>query len=543
VARERERRLALLEQRKQRRQTNVPLANEPPVQVPEPVAAVASAEPPSGFDSHEQWRQALDVADAVAQVLRDVAGSAVGFEGSARTMGATELSAALVEAVFRIPPIQAVSLLWDGHRAGLPVLPEHQAAFARALLDRTPTMLSADNADMDADGLEAWQLYADSERIWHREIGVERQRRLIENLPLSVVDDLIDAGRMDSRAFPDSGEDHLYLLARLAPTELDREGLLALGWHEELTRREFNVRIAQGDIAVLDDLQALTSGQRRLAVQLREVRDTGEILPELLEQRWLWPVLERLAPTSASIRGNRQYGRWLAVRRTLRNIRGAHSARLCGDEKKYNLLLQTAWRNATSLRDAGSTGGWEARNFLAYLTLIRSGSVPHYDEALRFLEPVSQRGPSEEHLPPAARRRLAANRELLRTPKEQHKSAYMINPYVVLGVRDGFPEWKERWRKLRASLDPEGEARINEARDAIQAHERGRAATDPFALPLMPEKWEQTRPNKSATARDGTPMPRRTPAPTAEEQDVLRARAARGIVRAAGLHVGLPDRS
>lgn len=546
LRRERRRRLALLEQRKRRQRAEARPAETRAPQCPESeqLTTPASPEPPPGFHSNERCQQALDAARTVADAARDAGHPAPELDFSMRSMTAAELAAAVVRAVLPLPPVQAVSLLWHSHQAGLAVLPARQAARARVLLDRKPAMLTdEDNVDADADSdtEAAWQLFADHERSRYLRLDLERQRRLLEHLPLPVVDDLIEAGRVSPQAVPEDGEHRLYLLARIAPWRVSREELLVLGWHDELIRREFRARLARGDAAILQDIDTLKGDQRQLATALQAVRRTGKIPPELAKQRWLWPALERLAPNAGiNLREHKLYAQWLLVRRIIRAIRQAHQARLHGDEQRYHVLLQAAWGYATSLQESRAMAGVEARNALAYLIVLRAGHNPEYDDALGVLPGGPGQALSEAKLPQEAQLRLVANREVLGTLKQQHKSGHVLNPYAVLGVPDGFPDWKERWRELRRSLDADGEAQANEAKDAIQAWERGQAPVAPFALPLMPEKWANPRTDDRDTGRDAVSMSRRTPPPTADEQEFTRKHAAQGIVRATCSHVGLP---
>lgn len=543
LRRERQRRLARIEQRKHRqpaanapsesRETGRPANGEPTTPSPQ--------QPPPGFNSQQRWQQALDAASAVAQTVREAGHSAAQLDLAMASMSATELASAVVRAVLPLPPVSAVSLLWQGHQAGLSVLPMHQAARAQALLGRSPGMVtSQEGPEADPNVETAWQLYADYERSRYVQIPIERQHQLFEYLPLPVVDDLIDAGRVSAQAIPEGGEHRLYLLARLAPRRINGEELLTLDWREELVRREFSARLARGDVEMLQDIDALRGGQRQLAIALQNVRRTGKLPRELTDQRWLWPALERLAPNApVSLREHKPYVRWLLVRRILQCIRVAHLARLHGDERKYQVMLRTAWDNATSLEDSRAPVGWEARNALAYLKVIRAGREPKYDDALGVLTPAPGQALSEDKLPQEAQLRLATNREILHTLKDQHQSAPILNPYAALGVPDGFAGWKDRWRELRRSLDADGEAKVNEAKDAIQGWERGRAPVAPFALPLMPDKWANPRTNGRNAGGDWTPMHRRTPPSAPHEQEFARSRAAQGIVLAACGYVGL----
>ncbi|QFY12972.1 hypothetical protein GBF35_46185 [Nonomuraea phyllanthi] len=503
-----------------------------------------TAELPSGFKSSQEWQEALEAAHTVSNAARRAGHPDGDLDTSMQEMTAETLALAVVRAVLPLQPIQAVSLLLQCQKARLAVLPPRQAARAQALIKGAPNQLPPD------DGMEqtpedpvaetAWRLYAEFERLRHARATAEQQRRLLNYLPLPVIDDLVDAGRVTPNAIPESGAHQLYLRARLAPADINQEGLVALNWHDELARRDMNARLARGDLAALDGNSQLTTEQRRLAAALRSVRHTGAVPPELARERWLWSALERLAPNApVNLRKDKAYAPWMLVRRIYRAIREVHQARLRGDEQKYRTMLITAWNDATALQGSWTAAGWEARNALAYLLVFRGENNPKYDKSLDILSPAPGQALREHYLPQEAQHHIIRNREILNALKGQHKGPHMLNPYLVLGVPDGSPAWKERWRALRSSLDPDGEAQVNEAKDSIQMWERGRAPIAPFTLPLMPDKWASPQVGTSIAASGAMPMPRKTRPATADETEFARSQAAHGIVETARDHVRL----
>lgn len=554
LKRERQRRMALMAQRK-------PAAARPPMSREHQSSTAGTAAPPfrsahdaqkqrmpnppelpAGYESHAQWQQALKVARAVAAAARAAGHPQEALGPTVQDMPAEELAQAVVRAVVPLPATAAVTLLLQSNDVGLAVLPPGQAARTRALITQRPGEDHTASAPGAPAADEAWRLYEAYERIQHARVGVDDQRRLLNYLPMPVVDDLIDARRVSARAVPESGERRLYLQARLAPAEIDYEGLAALGWREEQVRRNFRARLTTGDLPAADDIPALKGEQRRLVAQLEEVRRTGRISPELTNKKWLWPALERLAPNvRVDLRRDKAYGPWLVVRRIYRTIQAAHQARLRGDDKRYQTMLRAASNNATALQDSWTLAGWEARNALAYLHVLRSSDESRYDDALAMLGEAPGQAIKEDQLSQEARHHLATNRGVLSALKNQRDRTHVLNPYLVLGVQDESPAWKDRWRKLRSSLDEDGEAQVNEAKDAIQAWERERALIPPFMVPLAPGKWANPRASNTATDKVDSPMPRQTKSPTADERDFARMRAAHAIVRAACQHVDLPD--
>ncbi|MFF4829393.1 hypothetical protein ACFY20_42120 [Streptomyces sp. NPDC001312] len=375
-------------------------------------------------------------------------------------------------------------------------------------------------------------------------VPAEGQQRLAQCLPLPVVDDLVDDGHLAVKAVPEDGDRRLYLQARLAPSQVDLEDLHGLGWTEEQARREFRIRLARGDVAVLDEARGLTDEQLRLAADLAQARATGRIPSELSARRWLWPALERLAPQAAvNLRRDKAFGSWYVVRRMHRALRAAHREQLLRDHKRADALLKRAQNDANALRDIWTPGSWEAKNLLAYLLVLNPTGDQPYDEALEVISPVAPgRGLREDQLPGAGRTHLEHNRTVLRQLQRHREDDHLLNPYLVLGVPDDAPTqvWKERWRALRRALDDDGEAAVNQAKDAIQARERGRAPAEPFLVPLMPQRWANPAAGAAATGAGAPPMPRRTAAPTQQERDYARDQAARGVIRAACQNVGLP---
>jgi hypothetical protein len=500
---------------------------------------------PAGFGTRETWQEALRAAAFIADAVREAGSPCRDLEDRRLTLTAHELAWTTVEAVRYLDPVEAVELLTEAHKAKLPVLPEVHALRARLLLDGLKDLATTDRtpdeADSESPADRAWRLYTCYERLLTAPVGADVQRELIEYLPLPVVDDLVDAGCLTARAVPEEGTRRLYLQARLTPSAIGTDGLQELGWHSELARREFYTRVADGDASVLAQTSGLTDGQRELIAELRAVGQSGRVTPELSRKPWLWPILERLAPQApVNLRRDKAFAPWLVVRRIQRALRLAHQSRLRGEEQKRLTMLRTAWNDAHALQSSWSLAGWEARNVMAYLLVLQADDDPQYEEALDTLNPGPSSGMREDRLPSEARRKLETNREVLHQLARQRDRSHILNPYLVLGVPDGSDGWKERWRKLRRDLDMDGEALANEAKDAIEAFERGRASLPLYAVPLVPEKWAHPRAEVPELVRSATPMPRQTAPAAAADRQFARQQAAAAIVGAACDNLGLP---
>ncbi|MFH9550053.1 hypothetical protein [Streptomyces sp. NPDC017435] len=509
-------------------------------------ASDALAGVPTGFGTREAWQEALRAAVRVAQAVR-AAGHPCGAlqEGREATLTAHELASAIVEATRYLTPVDAVELLVEAHCAKLQVLPHAQALRGRALLrdlrDLETVERKPEAGELESPADRAWRLYTCYERLLITAVEGDVQRELVEYLPLPVVDDLADAGRLTPKAVPARGPRRLYLQARLAPSTVDTDGLQALGWQTELTRRSFYTRLADGDVSVLEQTAGLTDEQSALVAELQAVRLSGRIAPELSRSPWLWPILEYLAPQApVNVRRDKSFGPWLLVRRIQRALRLAHQSRLRGEEQKRLTMLRSAWNDAHALQDSWTAAGWEARNAIAYLLVLQGEDGPRFEDALEALSPAAGSGMREDRLPWEARRRLETNRDVLHQLSRQRDRTSILNPYLVLGVPDGADNWKDRWRILRSSLDMDGEALANEAKDAIEAFERGRASIPPYAVPLISDAWSKPSVSVPEATRTAMPMPRQT-APAADgERQFARRQAAAAIVRAACENVGLP---
>lgn len=504
------------------------------------------AELPTGFTSTESWRAALAAVEAVAAYCHAEGYPASALQGEREGMSADVLARAVASTMRTLPPVKAVDLLRQVHGSGLCLLTPRLTVRAEALLDKKPNRISdMDDSDAAPSVLaaeEAWWLYRDAERVEYSKIPAEREHALAVALPLPVVDDLIDRRRLVHRPLPGTGQRALYIRSRLAPTDLDQEDLEELGWEGELARRQFRSRLAVGDSSVLqEDLHGLPPTDRELAVALTKARQSGQIPPALQDQKWLWGALEKLVPQAAvNVRRDRTFGPWLLVRRLQRAVRMAHRALLYGDSKKHQALMRTALNEASVLATAWSDAGWEALNILAYVQAVGGPDGPRYTDALDTLMPQPGKGPREDRLAGGARRRLDENRNILRALIRRPDSSHLLNPYLVLGIPDDAEDWKDHWRQLRRSLNDDGEAQVNEAKDAIERFQRGRSEIPPFSVPLAPEKWALPGADESVIRRGGAPMPRQTPQPDADEQEFARAEAARGIVCNACHNVGLP---
>ncbi|MFJ7946814.1 hypothetical protein ACIQ6K_24635 [Streptomyces sp. NPDC096354] len=558
IARERQRRIELAAQRaaNEHPQTSpaaaaTPVARKPEGGAQELSGALGAAHHravPQGFASAETRNEAAAAVQAVSEAAQAAGCPSPQLDRWVETASAEEMTRQILSIVQPLPPIMAVEQLLTARRAVPGVLTSVVAQRARALLDGQPFLRPAgERNEGHGDGRggadSTWQLYADYERLrQHGDLPPEAQEQLLVRLPLPVVDDLIDTGCITSKAVPHDGVRSLYLQARLTPSRVDDSGLDALGWDSEKERRGFWLRLARGDVAVLDEPGFRGADEHALAAELRQIGESQVIPDGFAGREWLWCALERLAPQAqVNLRRSKRFTGWYMVRRLHRTLLAAHRAVL-QQSRKEGALFRRAWEEATALERVWSVASWEAKNVLAYLLVVNGDGGPRYDEALETLSPTHGRGTREDALSSIGRSNLESNRAVLRQLQQRWEDDHVLNPYVVLGVHDHAPEavWKGQWRKLRAELDEDGEAAVNQAKDAIQAQERGHAAVPVFTLALMPQTWAAPGVGTSRGIHGAEPMQRHTQPPTPDERDFARTEAARDIVRAACLAAGIP---
>ncbi|MGW0651370.1 hypothetical protein ACWD4T_21575 [Streptomyces umbrinus] len=493
------------------------------------VSADAPAEAPrtpEGFADQEAWVRALAF---IERALPDLV---------PRAQAVTELSARLLasaalEAAAQLEPVDGVALLLEASNHDLPVLDPTAVARARALLERAPLPLAGEPHT-------AWQVYQDEQRVVEYKIPVARQKALLSVLPLPLLDDLIDEEWITAAPEPDGSPRTAYLRARLAPEALSDEELSLLGWRLERERREAGPgtepgpdwsdtwlllwRLQQVDVrAVDDDWPTLPRTVRGLLDELRAVRQSGRVPHGLAADQGLWPLLERLAPEARS--DYKTFHGWLAVRRLLRALRHAHRAEIHGDRELADAQRQAAWDLAGRLAYASQPVRWEAQNIRAYLV----ASTDPVEAGTYLALDAESHQPRQIELGDVTVAKLVRNRAFLAGRRTSDRDR-PVNPYLVLGVEDGSPEWKQSWRTVRRELDEAGRVCVNQAKDAIEAAQREDRDTERLMVPLAPHRWAAPASVSHRLSLPAEPMERATEPPSESDREWARTAAAREII-------------
>jgi hypothetical protein len=459
-------------------------------------------------------------------------------ESAARlaALPADQLTAAVLGALADQDPTAAVATLVEAEEFGLSMLGAGASERARALLAHNPTSVP---------GLpdSAWQVYRDEQRVERILLPAVRQKALHAALPIGLLDDFIDEEWLTAVPEPDGTARTAYLRARLAPEVLSEAEIDLLGWGLERERRDavpggepgldwsdtwrLLYRLQACDAsAVHGEWSGLTRSARRFLDALRNVAQTKQVPQELAADRGLWPLLEQLSPAAHS--PHRPFADWLAVRRLLSGVLQGHRAENLGDHERAAAWFQAAEDHAVRLRHSPQQVRWEAQNVRAYLTARTDSSA-----ALTVLRADAEsRPPRHGDLSEAAIEALALNRSYL----EKHSASDRNrppNPYLVLGVDDGSPDWKQAWRTIRRSLDEIGRARINQAKDRIEAAEHQRHDVPRLRLPLAPSRWALPPVMSPMLALPAEPVERWTEPPSDADRQWARQAAAREIVTSA----------
>lgn len=479
------------------------------------------------------------------------------------------VAADAVELLGRTPPLPAVGHLVELAAGGLPVLTEEERLRAEALRSgRLPA------PDTEPDVVDAWQLHVEAAEAQGRAVlSTDAWQRLVERLPLSVVDDLIDRGalrrKVTPHTWPEQSDRVRYVTARLLPWELDDAAVEALEWRAEVSRRtlwaggtveavdgrhdEWSLRSALlgGDISALDSAESY--GERDLPLDLadlvlglRRIRRGAPVDGRLGRERSLFGLLEDCVPDERLISGTTAFHYWAGTRRLYRLVDDMHWAMACASQQTEQ-TVRAAVQQAAALRNPDSRGAAgaadrEARAVQAYLIFLhaRPGDRDRLDQGVGLLEDVLKRGGARRGgAEGAQRKRLRNLSELLQSLRLKSKPHDVLNPYLALCVEHDSTEWRQGWRDLRRQVAAEQLEYINGAKDRIQRIETARRPGEDseflYEIPLN-EQFLWVPDSRSDVLQPGPqPLKRRSEPSDEQEQLWSATEAAREIIgRCAG---------
>ncbi|WP_426367188.1 hypothetical protein [Streptomyces sp. E-08] len=423
--------------------------------------------------------------------------------------------------------------------------------------------------ETDPDRVGPWQLHLEATEAQGKAIlSAVAWQRLVEYLPLPVLDDLLDRGALTRRESPHAWTPRTdrvcHVVARIEPDKLSDDEIVTLGWQDEVHRRtlsiggrvesgpsghdEWSVRSALlgGELSVLDDLHlhaeaTLPRDLARLIRGLRAMRRGEPVEPWLGRDRSLFGLMEDFLPQRRLIAGRTAFHAWAGARRMYRLLDDAHGALACEPDGAAEAIRIVAHQAAALRSDehhgSAARADREARAVQAYLHFLsaRPGERDRLDQAVGLVEDVLRRGKT----PPGGvsgelRRRMAALSTLLQTLRRVARPRDVLNPYLALCVEHGSREWKQGWRDLRRQVPAAQLEYINGAKDRIQRRETalrsGERPEEFYRLPLD-DRFAQVPEDRGDLLRPrARPLERRTPPSTQEERSWTAAEAARELI-------------
>ncbi|RFU39426.1 hypothetical protein DZF91_22410 [Actinomadura logoneensis] len=430
-----------------------------------------------------------------------------------------------------LPVEQAVAHLDELLQAGAPWMTDLGRRKVQVLAFEDPRAGRIKLPSRDVlEGPFAWRLYLAA--LGHpASVTAVEMRRATGNLPLPVLDDLLDAGLVGFEDAPwerrEADSERRYLTARLVPAMVGRQDAVALGWQEMERRHRF---LDGEDLSEGDDIYALLSAfwkgdspdislRTRLSPSGQVLYD--EILLGVQTERWpahivkdraLWSLLAtRWTPSGLINPSVSDFHMWRALYNCYRWL-------LAGmfDRVRSQLTPLVDLAEEKQPQDAGEARVQmcaEALVMRAYLDL----ETNDFAMARKRLERIGRRHPV-----------IQQNIDYIRRAelKKRNELDYWENPYLVLGVSHGSHEWLDQWRSLVKLVrdDVRKRGRINRAKRRLEAAERD-GDGDFYRLPLDESLFVLPRERSVALLPPIEPMPRRTLPATPEDLAELRARA------------------
>lgn len=396
------------------------------------------------------------------------------------------------------------------------------------------------------DGSSDWRIYLAA--LGHpTPVSAAEVLRVVPDVPLPVVDDFIDLGLIGRSDLPwrlrDDRDERTYLIARLAPEQISGEDAVMLGW-DEMERRH---RFLEGeDLSDGDDLFSLLASfwrgepdislRTRLPAGARTVYDqilvgaqTGRWPEHITADRGLWALLAALwTPGDTVNPENSEFHAWRALYNSYRWILMGW---LDKARSQVQRLLKAADKSASGegIRISADICA-EVYNMGAYL----AQETGELELAIMLLERVGKPSPV-----------VAENLEYLRRRRATliNDRDHWENPYLMLGVPHGDPDWEDQWRALRKQLhgDLDRLTQINAAKRRLAHAERNGGRF--YALPLDEGVLVTPRKRSAALLAEVEPLRRRTPQSGPEDLAGLRARAIRTLLDEFTSHASTAEES
>ena len=517
----------------------------------------SSSQRTSGF-LLRKWRwlgvNGEDAVRAVVEVLEELQKARAGRDGGGRheeqlhkAIGGSPEADGLLPAVGALlkqcTPIEVLRHLRTLHAAGVEWLTPEGSARQAVVCSTAPGLLLA-RSSRSLTGGPAYSLFTSVAMGGAVPVPRKLLPEVLRWAPLSVVDDLVEHGGILPEDTPwayRTDAEALYLRARLVPGKVTQDEARTLEWASFLRRADFMsgreldadgtdtdgrpdvyellFEASMGDATRLGELDAVLPDAQR--IQLRNLKAgsyQGNWSRDFLTDRGLWALMSSLWDPESTIDPRlSDFHAWAAIRRA------------------YDLVIEgrveDAGEQAAAFDRPAKTGVRlppsmalmlpEALNLAAYAALHR--------EDLKDAESLMTRTA-------ALAEEAADNLALVRTWRATPKNARdpLTNPYLDFGLPHGSADWEPRYRELvrESRFDMVEYARLNRIRgrlDEARRHEAGDRVF--FRLPLDHSVYEAPDEVPRSLVPPLEALPRRTPAPSGAEMEVVRARAAAELLQ------------
>lgn len=349
--------------------------------------------------------------------------------------------------------------------------------------------------------------------------------RVLPWIPLSVLDDLIDAGVVGPEHQPwqyrAEEMEHAYLKARLVPDQVTAEQATTLEWTARERRNAFLAggeslpladdvydlleRVADGDASVVKELERELP--RDLVLRLRRLLDgvaVGNWDRDIWEDRGLWRLIFALWEPKAAVNPSR------SPLHALMALRQAYDLLCMNDLARASAQID----KLVSYEAADPACRAEALNFHAYTLLLQE----ELDAAALVLE-----GIRDTHERAESNLRMLRRRQTI----QRNDRPAASNPYLDLGLPHGALSWTNRYRDLRREhvRDVDTSARLNSAMKRIRDAERDEDWSGFFVLPLDLDVFELPDEVPVTLVPPLAPLTRRTTSHSPAALGLVRQRA------------------
>lgn len=349
--------------------------------------------------------------------------------------------------------------------------------------------------------------------------------RVLPWIPLSVLDDLVDAGTVGPEHQPwqyrAEKSEQAYLEARLVPDQVTAQQTAELEWTTRRRREAFLAggeplppagdvfdlleRVGDGDASVVKELERELP--RDLVLRLRRIVDgaaVGNWDRDVWEDRGLWRLIFSLWEPKAAVSPSR------SPLHALMALRQAYDLLCLNDLPRASAQID----RLVSFKDAAPAYRAEVLNLHAYTLLLRE----ELDTAAVVLEGISGSHSSAES-------NLRMVRQRRTVPRNDRPAA--SNPYLDLGLPHGSATWAARYRDLRREHvhDVDVSARLNNAMKRIRNAEHDDDWSGFFVLPLDLGVFELPDQVPASLVPPLAPLARRTTPRSREGLELVRQRA------------------